>query len=261
VGSVWDTDPIPGAATFCLDGACDRTCSDDGGFAGALTCYTNAGPVLDVLAPSEYLKAAEAGGLTTAFGGTSGAAPYVAGAVALLRDLYPQATSAEIRARLVLKSRAVQAGDPELVRPLIQVHRALDPSDLAVGETPIPVTTPGQPTVVRSTARVLDGGRVGGLRVWLRVAHSEPEVVSIVLRAPDGSTVILRESNSPRSDCRGVTPARHRRNVSRGSAARRVAGTLSGIERQGTWVLEAQAATGAPPVIDAWACTWRTRRR
>jgi subtilisin family serine protease len=253
VGSVWDTDPIPGAATFCLDGACDRTCSDDGGFAGAMTCYTNAGPVLDVLAPSEYLKAAEAGGLTTAFGGTSGAAPYVAGAVALLRDLYPQATSAEIRARLVLKSRAVQAGDPELVRPLIQVHRALDPSDLAVGETPIPVTTPGQPTVVRSTARVLDGGRVGGLRVWLRVAHSEPEVVSIVLRAPDGSTVILRESNSP-----DPTAGELRPHVIAGTypvdlRPEESLGRLSGIERQGTWVLEAQAATGAPPVIDAWA--------
>jgi subtilisin family serine protease len=252
VGSVWDTDPIPGAATFCLDGACDHVCSDDAAFEGAMTCYTNAGPALDVLAPSEYLKAAQAGGLTTPFGGTSGATPYVAGAIALLRDLYPGLSPAEIRARLVLKSRMVQAGSPDLVRPLIQVHRALDPNDLAVGETPIPITEPGQPTVVRSTARIHEAGRVGGVRVWVRISHDDPSSVTVDLRAPGGEGVTLRAAGAdigagPDAEdglIAGTYPVDLRPAES--------LGRLSGVERQGVWVLEATASRGAPPVIRAW---------
>lgn len=253
VGSVWDSAPIPGAATFCLDGVCEQFCTDDGAFQGAMTCYTNAGPALDVLAPSEYLKVAEAGGLTIGFGGTSGAAPYVAGALALLRDLYPNAPPVELKNRLILKSRMVQAGSPALVRPLIQVDRALDPTGLVVGETAYPVAEVGQPTLIRSTARVTESGPLGGIRVRVQIGHPNPESLRLRLFAPDGTSVQLLEQLPAPAENRpldggnlvsGVFPV--------DLVPAESLGRLAGVERRGVWVLEASAPGDEDPEILNW---------
>jgi serine protease len=65
---------------------------------GYPTNYTNAGPAVDVAAPSATVSVVPGGGVTTTFGGTSAAAPVVSGLAgwALAQD--PTLTAADLRA-------------------------------------------------------------------------------------------------------------------------------------------------------------------
>jgi serine protease len=92
VGAVYDANI--GSANFGL-------CSDSTTAADKITCYSNSGSQLDILAPSHCALTAQAGGgQTTCFGGTSSATPFSAGVAAVLLDKDGGLTPTEIRGLL-----------------------------------------------------------------------------------------------------------------------------------------------------------------
>jgi subtilisin family serine protease len=73
---------------------------------GNLQSYSNVGPNLTVLAPSD-VKTAGINGTTFLGGGTSNATPVVAGAVALLKQAKPEATIVDLRKAIQSSTRFV----------------------------------------------------------------------------------------------------------------------------------------------------------
>jgi subtilisin family serine protease len=192
VASVWDSDSGWVGYAFCLDPECVARCDDSFKPAGAVTCYSNSGALLDVLAPSEYLRAARAGGQITQFGGTSGAAAYVTGAVALLREAAPELPASALRQLLKLSGKPTLDPRNGLVRPRIDLERAL----AAVGHihaaaVPGPTVPPGSPVPTVSTVIVDGPGLIGSVRVLLEMIHPAPERLEIALVAPSGTRVRL----------------------------------------------------------------------
>jgi len=194
VGSVWDSDSGSVPFSFCLDPECTITCNDSFVPAGTIACYSNAGSTLDVLAPSEYLKAARANGKTIDFGGTSGAAAYVTGSLALLRQIDPAISPAAAGRLLQLTGRSTLDQRSGMVRPTIDLIRMIESASQIHSpeghSIPIP-RSPGMAAV--STIDVADNSPVGSIRVLLHVDHSDPEALLIVIRAPDGTEARLHD--------------------------------------------------------------------
>lgn len=65
-----------------------------------LACSSNYGPEIDIHAPGTNVETTAVGGGTTVMDGTSFAAPFVAGAVALFKEQRPDATPDEVRQHL-----------------------------------------------------------------------------------------------------------------------------------------------------------------
>lgn len=95
VGAVYDD--VNGPVVTCIDpfgctgrasGACPTSylCDDLTTIADLMACYSNTSEELTLLAPGEYATAPALGGGFEDFGGTSAAAPYVAGAIAALNE-------------------------------------------------------------------------------------------------------------------------------------------------------------------------------
>ncbi len=86
----------------CMDSGCtDSTRAD------RIACYSDSSEALDALAPSNCAKTPKmGGGSVDCFGGTSAAAPYASGVVALLAQAYPTASPDAIRAALKNTGRA-----------------------------------------------------------------------------------------------------------------------------------------------------------
>ncbi|MDE0886627.1 MAG: S8 family serine peptidase, partial [Myxococcota bacterium] len=91
VGGVYDADV--GSASWCDGATCSPAlCVDSTTSADQFVCHTNSSADLDILAPNWRTRTTTVGGGVTNFGGTSAAAPYVAGLVALLADQDPSRT-------------------------------------------------------------------------------------------------------------------------------------------------------------------------
>ena len=87
--------------------------------------FSNSSPELDLLAPGRWITSAVPGYGFGRAGGTSGAAPHVAGAWAVLKSKAPNASVEQVLS--ALKSTGVSITDPRnnLTRPRIQVDAAL----------------------------------------------------------------------------------------------------------------------------------------
>jgi hypothetical protein len=95
-------------------------CTDSTTTADKVTCYSNSGAPLDMLAPGSVISV---GGNT--LDGTSFAAPMVAGAVAVLKQRFPLDTPAQIENRLTLSGTAVTDARNGLQRPRLALGAAI----------------------------------------------------------------------------------------------------------------------------------------
>jgi subtilisin-like proprotein convertase family protein len=192
VASVWDTESGWVGYAFCLDPECESRCDDSFRPTGAVTCYSNSSPVLDLLAPSEYLRAARANGQNIEFGGTSGAAAYATGAVALLRQAGSQLEPGAVRQLLKLSGDPTLDTRSGLVRPRINLERALAAAGRVHASTaPGAAIQPGGTAPMVSTVDVDQPGVIGSVRVMLEVIHPAPERLEIALIAPSGTRARL----------------------------------------------------------------------
>jgi hypothetical protein len=109
VGAVYDSD---------VGGMRWSSCTDGTTRADQVTCFSNSANFLTLLAPGAMITAAE-----ITMGGTSQAAPHVAGAIAVLRAAYPSETLDRTVERLT--STGVQITDTnQIARPRIDLLRA-----------------------------------------------------------------------------------------------------------------------------------------
>lgn len=106
VGAVYDGNI--GSAGFPDVPGQGGSCTDSTTAADRITCYSNSGPPLDVLAPSHCARTPQpGGGYNNCFGGTSAAAPYVAGVAAQLLQLHPGLTPTQLRDVLMTTGKPI----------------------------------------------------------------------------------------------------------------------------------------------------------
>ena len=197
VGSVWDQNPSATGSLFCLNADCSRHCDDLGKKVGQPTCYSNSGLMLDLLAPSEYLRVAEAGGRTTAFGGTSGAAPYVTGGIAILKRAHFDSPPAHLRHFLRASNTLVTDPGNHRTFPLTDLINAVFPEGLFLGDAIAENLFPLDSGPSTSRAFVDSSGPVGSLLLTLRITHPQPENLRIRLRNPAAEEVLIFDETVP----------------------------------------------------------------
>lgn len=115
VGAVYDANI--GGVNF---GACQDTTTN----ADKVTCFSNSANFLTLLAPGAAITAA---GITQY--GTSQAAPHVAGAVAVLRALYPNETLSQTQSRLTSSGTPVLDPRNNITKPRLNLLAAARPSN------------------------------------------------------------------------------------------------------------------------------------
>ncbi|MFQ5415779.1 MAG: S8 family serine peptidase [Myxococcota bacterium] len=99
VGGVYDA--ALGSVSWCGPSGCTPVlCTDAVTAADVFVCHSNSDEILDVLAPNHSTRTSGWGGGVTTFGGTSASAPYIAGGVALLLEMDPTLTPAQVRTLL-----------------------------------------------------------------------------------------------------------------------------------------------------------------
>ncbi len=262
VASVWDSEPGLITFSFCLDPECTAVCNDSFRPAGSVTCYSNAGSVLDLYAPSEFLRAARAGDETGEFGGTSGAAAYVTGALALIRQAAPQLSPGGARRLLQLTGVPTLDQRSGVIRPAVHLSSALEALGSVLPSNGPAATIPdlsGDPAV--STVEVTEDGWIGSVRVLLNLAHPNPEDLRVVLRSPDGTVVRLHD-RAAGTIAGGGNPATATHGVW-GTYPDDIApvdslGLFGGLQMAGVWTLEVFDEVpgnggSTPAVLVGWA--------
>jgi subtilisin family serine protease len=259
VGSAWDVDPGLVPYRFCLDPDCTVFCDDSFRWQRAVSCYSNSSTYLDLVAPSEYLKAAAAGGVTVGFGGTSGAAAYVTGAAALLAEA--QSGIQPIVTKFLLAATGEPTMDDKngLVRPIVDLATAVDAASKVVvsQDTAKPIRSlPDPPTV--STLSVDRVGLVGSLKVLLDIAHPTPESLRVTLRAPSGTEVVLHDHEPGPDGIAGTYPDDF--------DPRESLGRFAGEPMQGVWSLSLEddrlsVADDDGPTLVGWALHFEAQAR
>ncbi|NUS54948.1 MAG: S8 family serine peptidase [Streptomycetaceae bacterium] len=120
-----DAVSAPGCVSSAI--AVGATTDDD-----QLSAFTNRGPLLDLLAPGTRIVSSVPGGGYASKSGTSMAAPHVAGALAILRQAFPNDSVANLASRLESGGKAISYTGADT--PRIDVAQAL-------GATVQPATT------------------------------------------------------------------------------------------------------------------------
>lgn len=157
VGAVYDADV--GGFSF---GVCTDTTSN----ADQVTCFSNSANILTMLAPGGEITAAS----ITQFG-TSQAAPHVAGAVAVLRALYPNENLNQIQSRLINSGIPVLDIRNNITKPRLNLLAAGRPVNDAFANRISLIgasgNTSGQSTLAsKETNEPNHASNIGGYSVW-----------------------------------------------------------------------------------------------
>ena len=159
VGAVYDGALGSKAWTACTDAT---TAADK------VACFSNSASFLTMLAPGSEITA---GGYIAS--GTSQASPHVAGAVAVLRAVFPDETPAQTEARLSGKGTPVADARNGIVKPRLNLMEAARPANdafagaLALGGASGAATGTNR-LATRETGEPQHAGTVGGGSVWWR---------------------------------------------------------------------------------------------
>jgi len=233
VGSAWDSDPGQLPFHFCLDAECEKTCDDSSQYQRSVSCYSNSSPHLDLVAPSEFLKAAAVGSVTIDFGGTSGAAAYVTGAAALLDQALGDISSTTVK--FLLAATGVPSMDDKngLIRSVINLDAAISAAGRVVVSESVNVMVPPLPDAPIISGVVVDHpGEVGSLKVLVGLFHPSPEDIRVSLEAPDGTRVVLHDRAPGNGGIIGTYPDDFPPAES--------LGRFAGVPMQGLWILEVE---------------------
>ena len=117
------------SAPACVSSVVSVGSTQDGSsgtIADEVSSFSNSAPMLDLLAPGERIESSVPSADFGSRSGTSMASPHVAGAWAVVRSKWPDASVEEIKARLT--GSGVPITDPRngITRPRIQVDAAVD---------------------------------------------------------------------------------------------------------------------------------------
>lgn len=186
VGAIYDEDV--GSISYCTDTSCTSIlCSDSTTAADQVTCFSNTGSNLDLLAPGCKITSTVLGGDFEYDCGTSMAAPHVSGAIAVLLEANPLLTPDEILD--LLQDTGVSVDSWER----IDIEEALDSLDTVKTLT---VSNTGDADLTVSS--------ISGSESWI----SDITPTSFTLSPGDSETVIVRidpTSYSPGSETATVT--------------------------------------------------------
>lgn len=157
VGAVYDADV--GGFSF---GVCTDTISN----ADQVTCFSNSANILTMLAPGGAITGA---GITQF--GTSQAAPHVAGAVAVLRALYPNENLNQIQSRLINSGIPVLDVRNNITKPRLNLLAAGRPINDAFANRITLIgasgNTSGQSTLAsKESNEPSHASNIGGSSVW-----------------------------------------------------------------------------------------------
>jgi len=123
VGAVYDADI--GSASFGEGPCLPNGCTDSTTSADKITCYSNSGNRLDILAPSHCATTPALGtGYDDCFGGTSAAAPYASGVAAQIISLRSQTTPSELKNALKSTGKSITDSRNGVTRKRIDAMEA-----------------------------------------------------------------------------------------------------------------------------------------
>lgn len=157
VGAVYDAD---------VGGFSYGVCTDTTSNADQVTCFSNSANILTMLAPGGEITAAS----ITQFG-TSQAAPHVAGAVAVLRALYPNENLNQIQSRLINSGIPVLDIRNNIIKPRLNLLAAGRPVNDAFANRISLIgasgNTSGQSTLASKESNEPNhASNIGGYSVW-----------------------------------------------------------------------------------------------
>lgn len=109
-------------APACISSAIAVGATNDG---TTVASFSNFASFMDVMAPGVSIRAAQAGGSLVTRSGTSMATPHVAGAFAVIRSAFPDATVDEILEAITDSGVFVSRATQNIELPRIQVHGAI----------------------------------------------------------------------------------------------------------------------------------------
>ncbi|WP_433516940.1 S8 family serine peptidase [Nonomuraea sp. CA-143628] len=211
-----------------------------------VSAFSNRGPLLDLFAPGTSIISSVPGNTFGSLSGTSMAAPHVAGALAVLRQAFPQASIGQLEAAMESTGKPIaytSATTPRLrldsaaLPPTQPTEGALWPMYFAnLNDYAIP-----DPGSVDSPIAVSDllGKTPSQVHVYVSIQHAWVGDLKLSLISPDGKAFVLRSPSSDGADFIDET----------------YDVDISAVTKQnGTWKL--RAADGWSPhagIIDAWS--------
>ncbi|MEV6152407.1 S8 family serine peptidase [Nonomuraea sp. NPDC052129] len=211
-----------------------------------VSAFSNRGPLLDLFAPGTSIVSSVPGNSFGSLSGTSMAAPHVAGALAVLRQAFPQASIGQLEA--AMESAGKPIAYTSATTPRLRLDSAAlpptQPTDGALwpmyfsnfNDYAIP-----DPGSVDSPIVVSDllGKTPSQVHVYVSIQHPWVGDLKLSLISPDGKVYVLRSPSSDGSDFIDET----------------YDVDISAVTKQnGTWKL--RAADGWSPgagIIDAWS--------
>jgi subtilisin-like proprotein convertase family protein/subtilisin family serine protease len=220
-----------------------------------IASFSNHGALLDVFAPGNGIISSVISGYDSK-SGTSMAAPHVAGALAVLRQTYPDKTLTELEA--LLKSTGTTVTDDAGVTvPRIDVGKAVGAAEPQ--PEPEPGTKPVPSRIINDTDQVIPdpgtaespitvggftGNAPGALQVTVNLTHEWLGEVKIDLADPDGKVYALKATN-------GTDPG--------GTLSKTYTVAAGASPANGVWKLLVQdRSAGADGTLDNWSLTFPT---
>ena len=217
-----------GGGTFCAD----HSVAPDG-----IVCFSNSASTLALLAPGAFWNVETLGGGVAEFHGTSGAAPAVAGAVALLRQDRPGLAPSTIASLLRSTGKPVADERNGVLTPRLDILAALDlPAEAFGAFDGSPVSIPDAGNAAIATAEVVGfTGNLASVAAVVQIEHDDPRQLVVTLRGPDGVRVRLHErTGSPGRPINAV--------YGRTLGADQALNEFQGKQANGTWALEVEDA-------------------